>query len=98
MKKLFIFIILLIVTSSCYVDVVNSVNDPKQETTLKLQELPKDTVTISIENSNLYVFDDSNQLKYITRSQEYTFTAILITLCIVFVFFIGMITGAHLND
>ena len=72
MKKLLIIFVLAIATSSCYVSVDKSVEDPLKETTSYLQNLPKDTtVSVSFENSTIYVFDKkTNLVKYKAESIE----------------------------
>lgn len=64
MKKLIIVLLSVLFLTSCYTDINETVKEPKKQTTVKLQELTKDTVTISIEGSNLYVFDENNVLIY----------------------------------
>ena len=60
MKKLLFLLLVVVGMSSCYVDVKKSVEDPKEETTVQLQELPKDTVAIAVDGNSLYVFDENN--------------------------------------
>lgn len=59
MKKiLIVFIVLLATLSSCEKPTIeNSVNDPKTFTTLAMQELPKDTLIVSMEGTKLLVFE-----------------------------------------
>lgn len=70
MKKLILFLALIVVMTSCYIDVNKSVENPTKETTTYLQELPKDTVVVSIEDHNLYVFNADNKVMYKTISPE----------------------------
>lgn len=60
MKKLLLLLLVVVGMSSCFEDVKKSVKDPKEATTIRLQELPKDTVVISTDEHNLYVFDENN--------------------------------------
>jgi hypothetical protein len=100
MKKLLLVLISIIALSSCYRYVENSVVNPKKETTVELQELPKDTVVISIDGHILYVFDDNNQVVYKTISPKedsfpiYTaFFLLLIGMGIV----VGVLIGVQIN-
>ena len=100
MKKLLVVLISIIALSSCYRNVENSVADPKKETTVELQELPKDTVVISIDEHILYVFDDNNQVVYKTISPEEDsfpihtmFFLLLIGMGIV----VGVLIGVQIN-
>ncbi|MCK4500931.1 hypothetical protein KAU11_10555 [Candidatus Babeliales bacterium] len=60
MKKiLIVFIVLLATLSSCEKPTVkNSIKHPKTFTTLAMQELPKDTLIVLIEDTKLSVFDE----------------------------------------
>ena len=100
MKKLILLLFPLLLFSSCMVDVDKSVDDPKKETTTYLQELPKDTVVISIEDENLYVFDSqTNLLKYEAISTEDTafpIDILGIVLLLLLFFFVGVVIGSDL--
>ena len=65
MKKLVTILILIVALSSCYSNIEDSVKNPKIETTIQLQDLPKDTVVMSIDGKTLYVFEN-NLVKYKT--------------------------------
>lgn len=63
MKKLFLFLITLVIFASC-TDPIEKVKDPEKSTTVYLQQLPKDTVAISIDKNKLYVFNKDNTIEY----------------------------------
>ena len=64
MKKILFLLVLTFALSSCYKD-VQQVKEPEKVTTISIQNLPKDTVLVSIEDETLYVFDQkTNLLKY----------------------------------
>ncbi len=52
----------IFVLSSCTVDPKSTVKDPKKETTIYVQELPRDTVLISIDDGKMYIFDKNNTM------------------------------------
>lgn len=65
MKKIFLFVGVLLLLSSCtvrYQDPRETVKDPKAETTIRIQELPADTVLMAIDGSDLYIFDKDTRL------------------------------------
>jgi PBP1b-binding outer membrane lipoprotein LpoB len=72
MKKLIFLFITAIIFSSCSVDVIDTVEDSKKETTVELQELEKDTVIISIVDNNLYVFNKDKEVIYKTIGTKFT--------------------------
>ena len=99
MKKLITIVILIVALSSCYNDVEDSVKNPKLETTIQLQDLPKDTVVISIDKNTLYVFDENNLVKYKTvalgdDALPINFFTLALILVILF-FFILIIAGRN---
>lgn len=60
MKKILFILILLTIVVSCTVPIENiDVKKGKEITSIYIQELPKDTVVISINNDKLYVFKDN---------------------------------------
>lgn len=61
MRKLIILLV-LISTTGCYMDIKDTIDNPKQETTVELLELPKDTIIVSIDGSKLYVFEDDEMI------------------------------------
>lgn len=64
MKKILFLLVLTFALSSCYED-VQQVKEPEKVTTISIQNLPKDTVLVSIEDETLYVFDQkTNLVKY----------------------------------
>lgn len=64
MKKILFLLVLAFILSSCYED-VKQVKEPEKVTTISIQNLPKDTVLVSIEGETLYVFDQkTNLVKY----------------------------------
>lgn len=64
MKKILFLLVLTFALSSCYED-VQQVKEPEKVTTISIQNLPKDTVLVSIEGETLYVFDQkTNLVKY----------------------------------
>lgn len=70
MKKLILFVIILIGLSSCY-EYIKPIENPEEKTTISIQNLPKDTVLVSIEGETLYVFDQkTNLLKYKIENAE----------------------------
>jgi PBP1b-binding outer membrane lipoprotein LpoB len=61
MKKYVIFIIFGLFLISCYNDSPqDTVEDSSKVTTTYLQNLPKDTVLMSIDNNMLYIFEREN--------------------------------------
>lgn len=98
MKKLLFLLVLLVGMSSCYVDVEDSIEDPKKETTVELQELPKDTAVISIDEYKLYVFDEQGLVKYEAVSKETVSEAMNPSVVFIFTvvaFFIGLVVGLN---
>lgn len=64
MKKLLFLILIVIGLASCY-ESVTPVDNPRELTTVKLLEAPKDTMLIVIQNETLYAIDiKSNLVKY----------------------------------
>jgi len=63
MKKLFLFLITLVIFASC-TNNIEEIKDPEKKTTVYLQQLPKDTVAISIDEDKLYVFNEDNTVEY----------------------------------
>lgn len=82
--------------SSCYEE-VQQVKEPEKVTTISIQNLPKDTVLVSIEGETLYVFDQkTNLLKYkIENAKEDCVPihglAIFALILLVLLFFIALI-------
>lgn len=96
MKKLLLLLLVVVGMSSCFEDVKKSVKDPKEETTVRLQELPKDTVVISIDEHNLYVFDENNLVVAKTVAEEnaaFSIHILVFLLLLVCAFFAGLATG-----
>lgn len=67
MKKFLFLIVLILSFMSCEIDVRDTVDNPKTFTTIQIQELPKDTVVIAIDNNNLYVFNKNNEVISVTK-------------------------------
>jgi len=96
MKKLLSVLLLAICLTGCYVDVEETVEDSKKETTLELQELPKDTVVISVKGYELYVFNSKNEVVYKTYGEDSGSFSIhmgALMLLVVLVFFLGLTIG-----
>ncbi len=65
MKKIILLLTILLSITSCEnATLENSIKDNKKFTTIAIQEMPKDTVVISIENNNIYVFDSVGLVEY----------------------------------
>jgi len=65
MKKIILFLLFSFIFISCEkASFENSVPNPKDFTTLKIQELPKDTVVIAYDDITVYMFDTTNVVKY----------------------------------
>lgn len=98
MKKLLLLLLVVVGMSSCFVDVEKTVEDPKKATTVELQELVKDTVVISVDAYNLYVFDENNLVVAKTVAIEETAPPINIfvfTIFLALAFFFGVIWGLN---
>lgn len=98
MKKLLLLLLVVVGMSSCYMDVEKTVEDPKKATTVELQELVKDTVVVSVDNYNLYVFDENNLVVAKTVAIEETAPPINIFVFIVFIalaLVLGVIWGLN---
>ena len=97
MKKLLLLLLVVVGMSSCFMKVEDSVEDPKKATTVELQELVKDTVVISVDNYNLYVFDENNLVVAKTVAIEETAPPINIFVFIIFLalaFGLGALIGS----
>ena len=67
MKKFIILIGLILIMGSCYYDDPrDTVEEPTKATTTYLQELPKDTVLMSVDDGVLYLFDTEDVLVIVT--------------------------------
>jgi hypothetical protein len=102
-KKLFIVIFIILLYSllglfGCTKPVKETVEDPTVTTTVKLQELPKDTVVISVDDDKLYVFDKDNKVIYVTTGENITGNGMLIFLFIFLVFFLIISIFANINQ
>lgn len=87
MKKLLFISLIILTFSSCYIDIDKTVKSPKLVTTKYLTELPKDTVPISIVGNTMYVFNENNDVKYISYGEdEHTVPINIITLIVIFIF------------
>jgi hypothetical protein len=64
MKKLITLLIIVLSLTSYCEDIDKTVENPSTFNTVKLQELPKDTIVISIDGSNLYVFDANTVISH----------------------------------
>lgn len=61
MKRFIFLIITMFITTSCYYENPrDTVEEPTKATTTYLQELPKDTVLMSVDDGILYLFDTEN--------------------------------------
>ncbi|GEM_PF-4775341 len=65
MQKLIPFIVIIIFIVSCNEGVpIQPLDDPMQYTTQEIQEARKDTVIVSVDEDNIYIFDDHNVVRY----------------------------------
>jgi hypothetical protein len=98
MKKLLPILLLAICLTGCYIDIEDTIKDSKKETTLELQELPKDTVVISVKGYELYVFNSKNEVVYKTYGEDSEslpihIVALFLLICIVFL--LGIAVGSY---
>jgi PBP1b-binding outer membrane lipoprotein LpoB len=63
MKKLLLILIGFLVLNSCTKPTVeNSVENPKEFTTLAIQQLPKDTIAVAFDGNNVYHYNKNNEV------------------------------------
>lgn len=99
MKKIKFIVLLCLLTvglTSCFENVQDTVKNPLVETTVSIQQLPKDTVVVSIQDRTLYVFDDENNLKYVTvgiEDESFPISIFFFLIFTVMVFILGLIIG-----
>jgi hypothetical protein len=91
-KLLFLLAILATVLFSSCDEEIKQVSDPKGFTTVELQESPKDTVAVIIEDTSIYVFNDDNLVKHRVYSYDagetfLTGFLIALTICLIIVIF-----------
>lgn len=75
----FLVIISCVLLCACGTpDIDNTVKNLPSETSIYLQQLPKDTVVVSIseDRSKMYVFDEQNKVKYVLIANDSQFTMV----------------------
>lgn len=75
-----------ILTSCYYDDPKESVESPLKSTTAHIQQLPKDTVLMSVEDGRVHIFDKDSNLVIIQTSVPKN-NAIPINMFVAFIFF-----------
>jgi hypothetical protein len=84
MKKILIFIFTMSMITACYnKDPRETVDDPSKKTTVYLQDLPKDTVLMSINDGTLYIFDKED-VQVIVQTKTNKDNSLPINLLVVF--------------
>lgn len=65
---------------------------PEQDTTIELQNLPKDTIVVSEKGDYLYQFNEENlvEARYIIELEN---SAVILTGGVIFIFFVGLVFG-----
>lgn len=77
MKKLIFILLTLFTLASCTKPTIeNSVEDSERFTTVEIQNLPKDTVVVSIDGTKVYVFNDNNTVEYQAELMDVNTTSI----------------------
>jgi|GEM_PF-4362393 uncharacterized lipoprotein YajG len=65
MKKLIFILLALFTLAGCTKPTLeNSVEDSDKFTTVEMQNLPKDTVVVSVDGTKVYIFNDNNTVEY----------------------------------